>query len=148
MNEDRRYLRAAIRHEVLPVLEAQTGRGVTRSIVRTANLLRADRDELNAVAVAAYQETVESERGGEVRFDARRLTALPPSIASRVIRLAVYDARSEDWTAPWSKEAIESVLDLAEGRPGRRRDLPEGLKAVREKGYVRVTRSSPDLRES
>ncbi|MGH2641913.1 MAG: TilS substrate-binding domain-containing protein, partial [Actinomycetota bacterium] len=121
---------------------------VTRSIVRTATLLRADRDELNAVARAAYQETVANERGGDVRFDARRLTALPPPVASRVIRLAIYDARSEDWTAPWSKEAIEAVLDLAEGRPGRRRDLPEGLKAVREKGYVRVTRSSPDPRES
>jgi peptidoglycan/xylan/chitin deacetylase (PgdA/CDA1 family) len=83
-----------------------------------------------------------------VRFDARKLTALPPPVASRVIRLAVYDALSSDWTAPWSKEAIRAVLDLAEGRPGRRRDLPEGLKAVREKGYVRVTRSSPDPRES
>ncbi len=148
MNEDRRYLRAAIRHDVVPVLEAMTGRGVTRSIVRTADLLRADRDELSASALAAYAETVGSERGGEMVFDARRLTALPPPVASRVIRLAAYDARSGDRTAPWSKEAIEAVLDLAEGRPGRRRDLPEGLKAVREKGYVRVTRSSPDLRES
>lgn len=147
MNEDRRYLRAAIRHEVLPALEAKTGRGVTRSIVRTADLLRADRDELNAAAVAAYRE-IENERRGEVRFDARKLTGLPPPVASRVIRLAVYDALSGDWTAPWSKEAIQAVLDLAEGRPGRRRDLPEGLKAVREKGYVRVTRSSPDPRES
>ncbi len=148
MNEDRRYLRAAIRHEVLPVLEAKTGRGVTRSIVRTANLLRADRDELNTVALAAYQETVNGERGEDVRFDTAALRALPRPVASRVIRLAVYNALSGDWAAPWSKEAIEAVLDLAEGRPGRRRDLPEGLKAVREKGYVRVTRSSPDPRES
>jgi hypothetical protein len=44
---------------------------------------------------------------------------------------------------PVSREAIEGVLDLANGRPGRRRDLPEGLKAVREKEYVRVSRSSP-----
>jgi tRNA(Ile)-lysidine synthase len=143
MNEDRRYLRAAIRHEVMPVLEEKTGRGVTRSIVRTANLVRADRDELSAVAVAAYAETVDGERGGDVRFDARRLRALSPPVASRVIRLAVYSALASDWAAPWSKEAIEAVLDLANGRPGRRRDLPEGLKAIREKGYVRVSRSSP-----
>jgi tRNA(Ile)-lysidine synthase len=148
MNEDRRYLRAVIRHDVMPVLEAKTGRGVTRSIVRTANLLRADRDELNAGAVAAYEETVDGERGGDVRFDASKIRALSPPVASRVIRLAVYNALSEDWAAPWSKEAIEAVLDLAEGRPGRRRDLPEGLKAVREKGYVRVTRPSPGHRES
>jgi hypothetical protein len=36
------------------------------------------------------------------------------------------------------------VLDLASGRPGRRRDLLMGLKAVREKEYVRVSRSSPE----
>jgi tRNA(Ile)-lysidine synthase len=148
MNEDRRYLRAAIRHEVMPVLESETGRGVTRSIVRTANLLRADRDELNAVAVASYGETVEGERGVEVRFDARKLVALPRPVASRVIRLGVYNALSGDWAAPWSNDAIEAVLDLAGGRPGRRRDLPEGLKAVREKGYVRVSRSSPEPRET
>jgi hypothetical protein len=35
---------------------------------------------------------------------------------------------------------VEAVLDLARGRPGRRRDLSEGLKAVREKEYVRVSR--------
>jgi tRNA(Ile)-lysidine synthase len=143
MNEDRRFLRAAIRHEVMPVLERETGRGVVRSIARTAELLRSDRDELNAVAVTASREAVDGERGVDVRFDAATLRALPRPVASRVIRLAVYDALSSDWAAPWSKEAIEAVLDLAQGRAGRRRDLPEGLKAVREKGYVRVARSSP-----
>lgn len=143
MNEDIRYLRAAIRHEVLPVLERATGREVARSIARTAELLRADVDELGAGAVIAFKDTVDGERGGSVRFDAAKLRDLPKPIASRVIRLAVYNAMSGDWAAPWSKDAIEAVLDLAWGRPGRRRDLPEGLKAVREKEYVRVSRSSP-----
>jgi hypothetical protein len=39
---------------------------------------------------------------------------------------------------------VASVLDLAAGRPGRRRDLSGGLKAIREKEYVRVSRSSPE----
>jgi tRNA(Ile)-lysidine synthase len=143
MNEDRRFLRAAIRHEVMPVLERETGRGVARSIARTADLLRSDRDELNAIAVSAYREVVDGDRGVDVRFDAATLRALPRPVASRVIRLAVYNALSRDWAAPWSKEAIEAVLDLAHGRSGRRRDLAEGLKAVREKEYVRVSRPSP-----
>jgi tRNA(Ile)-lysidine synthase len=142
MNEDRRFLRAAIRHEVMPVLERRTGRGVSRSIARTAELLRSDREELDAIAVTASRGAVDGE-GDDVRFDAAALRALPRPVASRVVRLAVYDAFSNDWAAPWSKEAIEAVLDLAKGRPGRERDLPEGLKAVREKGYVRVARSSP-----
>jgi tRNA(Ile)-lysidine synthase len=148
MNEDRRYLRAAIRHEVMPVLERETGRGVTRSIARTAGLLRSDRDELNAVAVTALLDAVDGDRGNDVRFDVAKLRALPTPVASRVIRLAVYNALSGVWAAPWSKEAIEAVLDLARGRPGRRRDLPEGLKAIRDKEYVHVSRSSPPSPES
>jgi tRNA(Ile)-lysidine synthase len=143
MNMDRRYLRAAIRHDVLPVLERATGRGVRTSIARTAKLLRGDRDELSAWAHLAYQDVVDGDRGVEVRFDVEKLRTLPRPIASRIIRLAVYNAMSGDWAAPWSRDAIEAVLDLAKGRPGRHRDLPEGLKAVREKEYVRVSRPSP-----
>jgi tRNA(Ile)-lysidine synthase len=148
MNEDRRYLRAAIRHEVLPLLERATGRGVSRSIARTAELLRADGDELAAGAVIAYRDTVDGERGSSVRFDAAKLRELPKPVASRVIRFAVYNVLSSEWAAPWSKNAIEAVLDLAHGRPGRRRDLSEGLKAIREKEYVRVSRSSSPSPES
>jgi tRNA(Ile)-lysidine synthase len=148
MNEDRRYLRSAVRHEVLPLLERATGRGVSRAIARTADLLRADGDELKAGAVIAYRDTVAGDRGTDVRFDAAKLKALPPTVASRVIRLAVYNVMATEWAAPWSKNAIEAVLDLARGRPGRRRDLSEGLKAIREKEYVRVSRSSPPSPES
>jgi tRNA(Ile)-lysidine synthase len=148
MNEDRRYLRAAIRHGVLPVLEEMTGRGVSRSIARTADLLRRDRDELAAGAVIAYRDTVDGERGSSVRFDTAKLRSLPPPIASRVIRLAVYNVLSGDWDEPWSKNAVEAVLDLSRGRPGRRRDISGGLKAVREKKYVHVSRSSPPSPES
>jgi tRNA(Ile)-lysidine synthase len=148
MNEDRRYLRAAIRHEVIPVLERETGRGVTRSIARTADLLRADGNELEAGAVIAYRDAVLGDRGTDVRFDAAKLRALPPTVASRVIRSAVYKVLATEWAAPWSKNAIEAVLELAKGRPGRHRDLAEGLKAIREKEYVRVSRSSPTSPES
>jgi tRNA(Ile)-lysidine synthase len=146
MNEDRRLLRAAIRHDVLPILEQGTGRGVKRSIVRTAELLRADRDELYAAAGAAFRDVAEGTPGRDVVLDVRALRALPRPVASRVIRLAAYDLLSTDWAAPWTKDAIDAVLDLAEGRPGRTRDLAEGLKAVREKEYVRVSRASPEDR--
>jgi tRNA(Ile)-lysidine synthase len=144
MNEDRRFLRAAIRHEVMPVLEHATGRGVSSSIVRTAELIRRDKDELYAATVKAGLDVVDGERGSDVRFDVAKLRALPDPLAARVIRWAAYNVLATDWAAPWTKDAIEAVLDLAKGRPGRHRDLPQGLKAVREKEYVRVSRASPE----
>jgi tRNA(Ile)-lysidine synthase len=148
MNEERRFLRAAIRHEVMPMIERATGRDPTSSIARTAGLIREDREALEAAAHAAFLEVVDGERAIDVRFDVEKLRELPRPIAARVIRLAAYNLLSTDWAAPWTKDAIDGVLDLATRRPGRSRDLPEGLKAVREKEYVRVSRSSLSSPES
>ncbi len=140
MNEDRAYMRAGIRYDVLPVLEAATGRGVKRAIARTAENLRADRAELDRQALAALAGVVSGKGTDEVRFDAAGLRALPEPIAHRVVRLAVYNVLSSGWAAPWSREAIAAVLDLARGRPGRKRDLPEGRIARRDRSHVVVAR--------
>jgi hypothetical protein len=58
----------------------------------------------------------------------------------------VYNALSLDEIAPWSKEGIEAILDLAAGRRGRRRDLANGSTAIRQAQYVSVSRSSPESR--
>lgn len=140
MNEDRRYLRAAIRLDVLPVLERATGRGVKATLARTAGNLRADRDELLRATVHAAAEIVDATRGGEVRFDAARLRALARSTAARVVRFGVYNTLAVD-DVPWTKDAIEAVVDLAHGRPGRRRDLPDGRVARRDRTHVIVERT-------
>jgi tRNA(Ile)-lysidine synthase len=145
-NRETQYLRNALRLEGIPALEKITGRQIKRAIARSGDLLRADREELHLQAIRAMSEFLpggDSSLSFPMELDAAALRSLPDPIASRALRLAVYHVASSDWPAPWTKEAIESILDLAKGRPGRRRDLPQGLKAVREKEYVRVSRSSP-----
>jgi tRNA(Ile)-lysidine synthase len=146
-NRETRYLRNALRLEGIPALERITGRGIKRTIARSGDLLRADREELHVQAIRAMGEFFlgdYSSHSFPMELDAAALRSLPAPIASRALRLAVYHVAGSDWAAPWTKEAIEGILDLANGRPGRSRDLPEGLKAVREKEYVRVSRSSPE----
>lgn len=149
-NADTRLLRNAIRLEVLPAIERATGREVKRSIARSADLLRADRMELNGAAIRALSTVLEGPLnrppGQEVRLDAEALRSLPKPIASRVVRLAVYNVMASDDVAPWTREAVEAVLDLANGRVGRRRDLPNGSTARREREYVSVSRTSPESR--
>ena len=148
-NEDTRLLRNAIRIKVLPAIERGTGRDVTRSIARSGDLLRADRMELHGAAIQALSTVLEGPLNGPrdlVRLDAEALRSLPKPIASRVVRLAVYNVMASDDVAPWTREAVEAVLDLAGGRVGRRRDLPNGLKARREQEYVSVSRTSPESR--
>jgi hypothetical protein len=54
-------------------------------------------------------------------------------MASRVVRRAFQMA-----DLPWTEDAIVAVLDLAAGRPGRRRDLVLGSLAERDRLHVRV----------
>lgn len=148
-NQDTRLLRNAIRLKGLPALERATGREVKRSIARSADLLREDRMELYGAAVHALSTVLEGPLNGPrdvVRLDAAALRSLPKPIASRVVRLAVYNVMASDDVAPWTREAVEAVLDLAGGRVGRRRDLPNGSTARREREYVSVSRTSPESR--
>jgi tRNA(Ile)-lysidine synthase len=144
MNEDTRLLRPAIRHAVVPYIERAVGRDVKRPIARTAENLRADRRALDRLTWTPFADVVEgSHVEGRARFDVPKLLELDPVIARRVIRLALYNVVSDSDPGPWSKDAIDAVLDLANGRPGRRRDLPFGSTAVRERGYVHVSFDPP-----
>jgi tRNA(Ile)-lysidine synthase len=144
-NRDTKLLRNAIRLKVIPSIERATGREVKRPIARSAELLRADRVELYAVAVETMMQVV-TDGEGEQRFDAAALGALSKPVASRVVRLALFRIMSLGDGPAWTREAVEAVIDLAAGRPGRRRDLPNGLKARREREYVSVSRTSPESR--
>ena len=145
-NRDTKLLRNAIRLQVIPAIERSTGREVKRPIARSADLLREDRRELDVSAADAFERVVSGPQD-ELRFDVESLLALHEPIASRVVRLALYRLMGSEDAAPWTREAVGSILDLARGRPGRRRDLPNGSTARRERGYVSLSRTSPESRE-
>jgi tRNA(Ile)-lysidine synthase len=129
-NQDVRLLRNAVRLRVLPELERASGRELVGPIARTAALLRRDEHELARRAYDATRQLVEQTSDG-ARVEAVELLTIGRAVASRVVRSAIYGLD----VLP-TEDAIAAVLDLAAGRPGRRRDLPGGLVAVREGRYV------------
>ncbi len=137
-NLDTRFLRNAVRLKLIPSMEKASGRELKASIARTADLLRADEHELRRQAHTAAEETLEETVEG-VDLAAAALLGLPEPIASRVIRRATYLLG----VVP-TAEGIAAVLDLAAGRPGRRRDLVDGSKGERGRVYVHLPRPSPE----
>jgi hypothetical protein len=119
-----------------------TGREITATFARTASVLHADRLELLSQAREQELAIVEY-RDGEVRFEARTLVALSPALAARVVRLALWRLSAvNDELAPWTRDSVRAVLDLAAGRSGRRRDLAGGRTARRDRTHVRVESSA------
>lgn len=139
-NDDPRFLRNALRLRGLPALERALGRPAREPLASTAALLRVDADELARRALDALGDVVEETPAG-ADLDVARLGRLPRAIAGRVVRLALLRCN-----APATREDVEAIMDLSAGRPGRRRDLSQGLKAMRERGYVSLSRTSPESR--
>ena len=119
-NEDRSFARVRVRHDALPALEAALGPGVAEALARTAALLRADAEALDAWADAAAVEGMS--------VDA--LAALPQAVRSRVLRRAALAAGAPagSVTAGHVAELERLVVDW---RGQRGVSLPGGLVAER-----------------
>lgn len=135
-NMDTSKARAAIRHQVLPTIETIAGRGAKRAIARAASHVR-------PFAIDAAREgTVLMDGRIDYRDEGFTVKVGPPLTSGSSLRVvALFGFRRMNHRT--TESDVDAVVDLALGRPGRRRDLSGGLKAIREKGYVRVGRSSP-----
>lgn len=139
-NRSARFLRNKLRLRAIPTLERATGRSVREPLARVAALLREDARELNRQALERWDDSIEETANG-VSLSVARMQGLSRAISSRLVSFAIIRAG-----VPATAEAVDAVLDLVEGRPGRRRELPGGLKAVRAKEYISLSRSSPESR--
>jgi len=139
-NRSTRFLRNRVRLRAIPALERATGRSVREPLARVASLLREDARELNRQAFERWGDVFDETPDG-VTLAVEGLEGLPRAIASRIVSLAIIRAGAAS-----TAEAVDALLDLVEGRPGRRRELPDGLKAVRGREYISLSRSSPESR--
>jgi tRNA(Ile)-lysidine synthase len=126
-NDDPRFARARVRHELLPAL---------RRIAPGAELTVAETSRLLADEAAVLEQAVDgalARLGDAPRLD--DLRALPPALARLVMRRLAGNA-------PLSRRGADSVLAL-DGDGTRAVDLGGGLRAVAEYGALRFTREPP-----
>lgn len=127
-NADPRYARARVRGEVLPMLEAALGPGVAEALARTAGMLRADDEYLDAVAGLAAQRIGGDAAGSPLAV--APLAALAPAIRTRVLRRAAVAAGCPGGAL--TERHIRSVEELVTRWHGQRWvDLPGGIRARR-----------------
>jgi tRNA(Ile)-lysidine synthetase-like protein len=146
-NEDTSLLRNAIRLEAIPAIERITGRQVRGPLARLADDLRPIILEQLMTARARDGSSSASRRPAGTRGRRGEWFELGVGLLDRrspTQRRTLIRGWLKQMRLPVSSEALDAIVDLAEGRPGRRRDLPQGLKAIRGRGYVRVVRASPE----
>lgn len=139
-NSDPRFLRARVRHDVMPILERELGPGVAATLARTAEQLRPDMELLDAYAEAAWADVrrhTERAQAPQHSYDVAALAAQPGPIRTRVLRLAALDAGAID--GELAHEHVEALDGLVTRWRGQRWiDLPGHLRAVRRDGRVHL----------
>jgi tRNA(Ile)-lysidine synthase len=119
-NEDRRFMRNRLRHEIIPALEQAFGRDIRRAVWRTAEILRAEDELLDGMT---------GDTPGE--FSVPDLQAAP---------LALQRRRLHAWlkahgVANVGFEEVETVRALLHGRTAKA-NLPGGWHARRRAGKL------------
>jgi hypoxanthine phosphoribosyltransferase len=164
-NADPAFARARVRHTVLPVLESELGPGIAEALARTAQLLRADADALDAEAAAAIGRIMKVAgpagtpgRGqlpdplagpldvpelpdggvgtpGEVTLDVAELAALNSALRTRTLRHAALAAGAS--ASALRAEHVWAVDELVTRWRGQQPvPLPSGVRARRNDGRI------------
>ncbi len=113
-NADTHYLRAFVRHEVLPPIRERNPR-VVASLSTTCDILSEEDSYLTRVATKAYRDLTRRKQEGMVALDAMRLGATDVAIARRVVRMAMLELAPD---ARLESRHIDSVLRLVAARHG------------------------------
>ena len=129
-NSDPSFTRVRLRSQVLPMLEAQIGPGVSEALSRTASLVREDLEYLESQADLEFK-SITKVAATRITVSAEALAALAPAISSRVVHrcLSVFGDTP-------SKTHVDQVLELVRNWHGQKELTLPG---------VRVLRHSDDL---
>ncbi|HEX4431885.1 MAG TPA: tRNA lysidine(34) synthetase TilS [Frankiaceae bacterium] len=138
-NVDPSFARSRVRADVLPLLERALGPGIAESLARSAGLLRADADALDALAAASFADA----RALPGDFSVRSLDALASAIRSRVLRAAALEAGCPPTDLNAAHIAALDALVTAWKGQGPL-SLPGGVKAERHNGTLTLSAPTGD----
>ena len=131
-NDDRRFLRNRIRHDLLPLLESDYDPGIRRALLKTAASLSEDEDLLASLLQASWDEVVECSNPGDAidASAARYLVRRKPFLAlhSALQRRLVEELLWTMGAAARYEQIMAVVHAIRSGRSGSELHLSRGLR--------------------
>jgi tRNA(Ile)-lysidine synthase len=139
-NDDPRFTRNRIRHEVLPLL-ATLQPEIRPTLARSAEVLAHDADYLNAAADAAWPTILRASADAAITLDRSALGALHPAIRSRVLRHAILAVGSPKPDPSLNADSLARLERVVLSPSGERREvqLSTGAVAICHRDTVAIT---------
>ncbi|MDQ1278496.1 MAG: tRNA(Ile)-lysidine synthase [Thermodesulfobacteriota bacterium] len=134
-NEDPKYMRNRIRHELLPLLDRQYKTGIAMILARTAEVTGREDDFMQDQVRLVLADWNISESTPNVCLEIAKLRALHEALARRIVKTLLERFSPEEKGVFHSH--IQAVLDLAfMGNPSGRLHLPFAVEAKRDYGRL------------
>jgi len=129
-------LRNKIRHELLPLLEAEYRPRAAEAVLRCAEAVDAEMAWTEALVREALGGAVET-AAGLARVRLASIRALPDGLLIRVLRHAASEAHGPLWD--WSQVHFRALIHAArEGQTGHKVTLPGGLEGRVAYGWLEI----------
>lgn len=140
-NQDTRYLRAYVRHELLPIAKEKNPR-LAFTLSQTCDILSDEDAYLNGLAQEALRKLERKRDYGLLALDAARMQAMDVAVARRVVRAAVLSLEPE---ARLEAQHINAILTLVANQQGSC-TICLGMSCRIEHGllFIRSRQAAPD----
>jgi tRNA(Ile)-lysidine synthase len=114
-NENKKYMRSRIRHEIVPVLKKENPR-LHEAAQWQAEIRAEEESYLNEQAEAALASVILEKKDGTVLIQKKSFAAVPAALQKRAVHLLLTYLRPE---ALWTRSHVQAVQDLfiSEKRP-------------------------------
>ncbi|MEK7286918.1 MAG: tRNA lysidine(34) synthetase TilS [Nitrospirota bacterium] len=130
-NNDKRYVRNKIRHELIPVLTSYNP-AIKKVLLREAALLEEEGRFIETEVALVIQKIITAEEADTISFDLSRFLSLPLTLRRRVVRWGIQKVRGD--LTGISFEAIERVLRRVFEQPESFiLSLPRGIRISQQK---------------
>ena len=143
-NQDQRFVRNRIRHQLIPLLEREYNPEIKGALTQLAEQSRWDYSYLQAAAERQWKRLTKISQAHQVAITIRPFLRQPKALQRQLLRRAIQRLRG-DLTRFEFRHWLEAERLFRERPVGTRLDLPGGLQLTREQDRVvcQVLNASP-----
>ncbi|BBO75010.1 tRNA(Ile)-lysidine synthase [Desulfosarcina widdelii] len=128
-NDDARFLRNRIRHDLLPLLTSAYNPRIGEHLNRLADVMRTEESWIGDLVAQEYPKTTIGRKKDEVVLSVDRLRTIHTALMRRLIRAAIEEVAGNLRRIEFSH--IHAISRLLTGSDGKECHLPGGLRARR-----------------
>jgi tRNA(Ile)-lysidine synthase len=144
-NNDRRYLRNRIRHDLLPLIKDAYNPEIVESLNRLGNILRDEEEWIQGTVESIFRKNCIVSNEGAMGFRVSWIKTVQPALKRRLIRHAVKEVKGELRRIDFNH--IERILTLVHKKSGFKSiDLPDRIRVEISGDFIFISKYHGKLR--